>query len=95
MLEVWSGKDKKENPGDIFKQGTFLLICSGLSLVIDRNLLPWLSASLPSWTPPMLLSVLLLPVVLYLTALLIGPTRVIRIQKPSHPSQRGTRIRKC
>ena len=93
-LEQMSGKHKRENPMDFVKQGGFVLICSVLCLLIDQYVISTLNEeSLPSWLPVNFIRIVLFPVVLYVAAIIIGPTKEIRIEKAGHPSQRNRRIR--
>lgn len=91
-LEQMSGKSRRENPGDFFKQGLFVLGCAGVSLLVDLYLLPRLDEGiLPSWLPLLFFRIILFPAVLYIAALIIGPTKDIRIDKAPRLSERRQR----
>ena len=93
-LEQLSGRNKHENPMDFVKQGGFVLICSVLSVLVDQYAISTLNEeSLPSWLPLTFIRIVLFPVVLYAAAVIIGPTKEIRIEKPGHPSQKNRRLR--
>ena len=88
LLEKWGGTPRKENPGDFFKQGLFVSLCVILSILIDQFALePVVEAAIGDLLPLGLFQVLLLPVVLYLMALVIGPSEMIRITKAPRPSE--------
>ena len=81
-LEQLSGKGKHERPGDLFKQGLFVLLCVGISVAIDQYFLEDLvSGFSPTWIPYPFYQVMLLPIVLYIAARVIGPTKTIAISK--------------
>lgn len=81
-LEQMSGKGKHERPGDLFKQGLFVAFCVAISVVIDQNFLEGLVNGIsPDWIPYPFYQVMLLPVVLYVAAKIIGPTKTIAISK--------------
>lgn len=91
-LEEWSGKAKKENPGDFFKQGCFVLICAFACVLIDQYVLGGMNEEeLPFGIPMLFIQIILFPIVLYAAALLIGPTKTIRIEKASRPSEKVRR----
>ena len=93
-LEQLSGKSKRENPMDFVKQGGFVLLCAIICFLIDRYVISTLGInSLPSWLSLNLIRALLLPLVLYVAAVIIGPTKEIRIEKAAHPSERQRRNR--
>ena len=81
-LEQMSGKGKHERPGDLFKQGLFVSFCVGISVLIDQYFLENLVAGIsPTWIPHPFYQVMLLPIVLYIGAKVIGPTKAIAITK--------------
>lgn len=88
-LEEMGGKTKKENPGDFLKQGLFVLACVLISIVIDRYALEAVVTSvLNDWVPLGFVQIMLLPIVLYVGALLLGPSKEILIGKAPHPTKR-------
>jgi len=87
-LEEWSGKTRKENPGDFFKQGCFVLACATICFLVDHYMLSKLTEEeLPLGIPLLFIQIILFPLVLYVAALLIGPTKVIRIEKAARPTE--------
>ena len=93
-LEQLSGKIKTDNSSDLFKQGLFVLAAAGICLLVDQTVLAELSEDvLPSWLPPLFLQIVLFPAVLYAGALLLGPSKQIRIERASRPTERHRRPR--
>ena len=91
-LEELSGKSKKENPGDFFKQGLFVLACAFATLLLDIYALPGIAENMmPSWIPLLFLRIILFPLVLYVGALAVGPTKQIRIERASRPTEKHRR----
>ena len=88
LLEKFSGKKKHERPGDLFKQGLFVLFCVLVSIAIDYYLLPAIADSIDfGYIPYGVYQLILLPSVLYMAAKIIGPTKPIQIAKA--PSSSG------
>lgn len=88
-LEQMSGKQKKDNPGDFFKQGFFVLGCVLVSVLIDRYVLAQIVQGLLGEILPLeFFQVILLPLILLIAAQLIGPSKEILISKAPHPSQK-------
>lgn len=86
-LEQVSNKSKRQNPGDFLRQGTFVLVCVFISLLIDHYLLNWaFEAFSPEWIPLGFYQIILLPLVLCIAASAFGPSRDLRIKKPTTPS---------
>jgi hypothetical protein len=82
VLEKFSGKKKHERPGDLFKQGLFVLFCVLLSIAIEHYLLPTIADSVSfGYIPYGVFQLTLLPLVLYIAAKIIGPTKPIQITK--------------
>ena len=82
LLEKFSGKKKHERPGDLFRQGLFVLLCVLISIAIDHYLLPTISESIDfGYIPYGVYQLILLPSVLYIAAKIIGPTKPIQIDK--------------
>jgi hypothetical protein len=81
-LEAMSGKDKRENFGDFFKQGVFVTGCVLLAVAIDQYVLADLVAAVsPDFIPLGLYQFLLLPFILYIGALAVGPSKSISLKK--------------
>ena len=98
LLALWAKLEKmsaqswvKERSLEYLKQGFFVLACVLVSIVIDRYFLEGLSDALsPELVPLWFYEVLLLPVVLYIGALLAGPSKDIRITRaPGRGRQHG------
>lgn len=88
-MSLWyalqSSKNSKriENMKDFFNQGVFVLICVGVAYFIHNFLfLKYLSSFTNTYLPDFMVQFLLLPVILYISAMIIGPSEEIRIQKP-------------
>ncbi len=87
-LEEMSGLPKKDRPGDLMRQGGFMLICGCLAVGFDYFFLDSLYVSLsPPFVPFELYELLLLPVVLLVAAKFIGPSKDIKISKAPNPSK--------
>ena len=87
-LEKISNKHKKENPGDFLSQGIFVLICVAICIIIDQFALESFWQSLLSdYVPLGFLQILLLPAVLYIGAMLIGPSKAILIDRAPRPTR--------
>ena len=81
-LERVSGSPKKQDPIDFLKQCGFVLLCVAVAVLIDYFLLvPYAEGFLPDFVPLGFVQLLLLPFILYLLALVIGPTKPARITK--------------
>lgn len=88
-LEQLSGKGRRENPGDFFRQGFFVLVCVLVCVGIDTYVLAdIIDFLLPDILPLGFYQALLLPVVLYIAALIIGPSTPILISKAPRPTRR-------
>ena len=89
-LEQLSDRPKRQNPGDFFRQGVFVLVCVLISVVIDQYLLAALVDFLSSdWLPLGFFQALLLPFVLYLAARIVGPSQDVLITRAPKPSKKG------
>ena len=84
LMALWSALEKATNkeakrgiaPGDHFKQGFFVLFCVGISIAVDQFALAQLVAGFNSeWLPLPFFQIILLPIVLYLGATLVGPSK--------------------
>lgn len=98
LLALWAKLEKmgkssqKQNPADFFRQGTFLLICVVISIIIDALFLDAIVGMLDFMSfPKGVFQFLLLPVVCVLLAMVIGPSKEIRIGKAPRPSERKRR----
>ncbi|RIL08966.1 MAG: hypothetical protein DCC75_07640 [Proteobacteria bacterium] len=88
LLEKFSNKHKKENPGDFFKQGIFVLACVLLCVLIDQTILPAVSEALiPEYLSLGFWQVVLLPLVLLIGSKLVGGSSPILISRAPHPSR--------
>jgi len=90
-LEQISHKDKPltREPLDLIKQAAFTGLCVIIAFgvefyFIEDSIMPLL----PSIIPKGLIQVMLLPVILYIAAMIIGGAKPIRIQKVSTHDQR-------
>ena len=89
-LEKLSDKQRQQNPKDFLKQGLFVLLCSLIAVVIDAFALESIANSLlGDYIPLPLLQILLLPVILYIGAISIGPSKQIRINRAPRLSGRN------
>jgi hypothetical protein len=94
-LEMLGDKHRKENPADHFRQGIFVLACDLIAVAIDQYLLEdLLNVVFGAWVPLMFAQIVLLPVVLYIGALILGPSRAILIGSAPRPSEKGKDRRK-
>ncbi|MBN8549669.1 MAG: hypothetical protein J0M12_10170 [Deltaproteobacteria bacterium] len=92
-LERLGGKEKKGGTADAWRQGFFVLACVGVAVLIDRTVLPDIVDSIaPDYLPLGFFEVILLPLVLYLAALLFGGSKEILIGQAPKPT-RGKRKR--
>jgi hypothetical protein len=81
-LERWGGSSRREDTGDLLRQGIFTTICVIIAFFIDQKYLVSIIAAvhldgLPIW----FFRIMLLPVVLFIAAKIIGPSKAIRITK--------------
>jgi len=91
-LEQVGGKSKRENPGDFFRQGIFVLVCVLISVAINHFYLTGIVESLsPSFIPLGFYQIVLLPMVLYLAALFCGPSKDIKIQRKKSARRAGSK----
>lgn len=75
-LEARSKKKKKDNSGEFLRQGIFCLMCVALAIFVEYKFLKTLVDQYsPTFIPIGLYQVLLLPFILYIAALLAGPTK--------------------
>ena len=75
---------------DLFKNFLFLAACCGITFLIDINFSKQIVEPLmPSFVPLGMFRVLLLPIVLYIGALLLGGSKPIRIKKSPRPTQKS------
>lgn len=98
-ITLWAGleqatakKKQRENTGDFFRQGLFVLGCVLVAVMIDQYWLAQLvETTAPDWLPLLFFQVVLLPIVLYLGALIVGPSREIRIGYKSKNARKKAR----
>jgi len=89
QLEKLSGRQKKENAEDFFKQGIFVLGCVLFAALIETYSLDFVTnAIFQGMVPKGVLQVLLLPLILFIAAKLLGPSQELRIGKAPRPSER-------
>lgn len=89
MLEKLSGKQRRERSISYLSQGIFVLVCSLISFVIERYfLMGVVEAVFGDLIPYGFFQVILLPVILYIAAMIIGPSKAIVIGKAPRPTQR-------
>lgn len=80
LLEKVSDKHKRARPGELFKQGLFVLACVVVAVAVDQYALEQLAEVLNSeWLPLAFLQIILLPAVLLVGAKLLGPSKKILI----------------
>ena len=89
-LEGVSNKGKKENPGDFFHQGLFVLACVLIALAIDTYLLgDFVTNFSPEYLSLNFYRIILLPLILLIGAQIIGPSKEISISKAPRPTDRN------
>lgn len=84
FLEKKSGGDsRKDKASEFFGQAMFALLCVGIAVAIDQYMLQgFVAAVSPDWIPLGFYQIVLLPFVLYVAALAIGPSKQIFITRP-------------
>lgn len=88
QLERLSGKEAKPTGGDAFRQGVFVLVCVGVCVAIDQYILGDLVTSFaPDFLPLGFFQAILLPIVLYVAAMMFGGSKEILISRAPKPSQ--------
>ncbi len=91
-LEQAGGRTKRENVGDLARQGLFVLACVGVAVAVNEYLLSDTVAMLsPDFIPLGFYQILLLPFVLYIGAFVVGGSKEIRITKAPRVSQKKSR----
>ena len=91
-LEQLSNKHKRENAGDFFRQGIFVSVCVLLSMLIDQYVLEGIGTTWsPDFIPLGFYQVLLLPLALYLAAMLVGPSKAVTASKSRQRAKVGRR----
>ena len=89
-LEQIAKSPRRQNPGDFFRQGVFLLLCAILSVLIDHFLLWRLDGTpLADWLPLYVFQLLLLPAVWLVCACLFGGSQQIGIKDPAKNKPRA------
>jgi hypothetical protein len=88
VLERLGKEEKRGSSIDAFKQFLFVLFCVAVCIVIDQTILEDVVNSLfADFLPLPVYQVLLLPLILYLGALVIGPSKQILISKAPSPTK--------
>lgn len=91
-LEQASGRAQKQNPGDFLRQGVFLIICVAAAYLIDAYALERaVTYASPRSIPLWFYRVLLFPLILLVAAMVIGPSKDIKIAKAPRPTDRKPR----
>ena len=90
-LEQAGGDRRTAEAGDLVRQGIFVLTAAGVSLALDvLVLIPAVEPLLPEWLPLGVLEVALFPAVLFIQALILGPSKEISLTRRSK-TQGGNR----
>lgn len=88
-LEQLSGRRKTDNSKDLVRQGLFVTSCVVISILLDRHVLRHrLEPILPEEIPYPFVVFLIFPLVMAITATLIGPSEKILIRKAPRPTER-------
>lgn len=88
VLERLGKEEKRGSSLDAFKQFFFVLLCVLVCIAIDQTVLADIVSNIfADFLPLALFQVILLPVVLYLGALVIGPSKQILITKAPSPTK--------
>jgi putative copper export protein len=88
-LEDRAKKTNRSDAGDLFRQFCFVTPCVIATILIDQTILPDIKAAiLPDSVPLFVVQVLLLPAILYIGAMVIGPSKQIRIAQAPRPTER-------
>ena len=91
-LEEMSGHAQRQNTGDYIRQGGFVLVCVLLAVFIDQQYLRTIVDLIsPDWIPFGFYEIMLLPVILYLAASMLGPSKQILISKAPRVSSKDRR----
>lgn len=85
---------RKDEASDLFKNAIFVLGCIGVSYLVEIYLLETLASIFVGFLPLGFLQALTLPCVLWLGAMLIGPSMQIRIPPKSGRSYQAANSRK-
>jgi hypothetical protein len=87
FLERMGGKAQVNDDASLFRQFLFVLGCVLLAVAIDQYALEWIVSDLLSKILPLgVFQVALLPLILFLGAIIIGPSEEIRIGRAPRPS---------
>lgn len=90
LIALWSWLEKKgrsvkkQNPGDFFKQGSFIVVAVAAAFVIDIYFLESIVDLLPNLMPLLFYRIVLLPITLFLSSLLIGGSKTQSLKKKTH-----------
>ena len=88
-LEQLSGRRKTDNSKDLVRQGLFVSSCVIISIIFDQYILrERLEPILPKSVPYPFIVFLIFPIVLAISATLIGPSEKILIKKAPRPTER-------
>ena len=80
--EARSSVQRKAEIADLWKQGFFVTGCVVVTYFLYESVYrKYISDLLIQWVPDFVAQILLLPIVLYTAASLIGPSKEIRIEK--------------
>jgi len=98
MISLWAVLEKKfghrkhEQPGDYSRQGWFTLFCVIVAFIIDIFTLENLVASYsPRVIPLPFYQLILLPLIMYIGAMIVGPSAELRIAKSKLLNKRRTK----
>ena len=81
QLEIWSGKAVKGEVKSYLKQMIFVLICAGVTVMIEQYFLAdFVMSYLDPFVPLGLAQIVLFPLILLLSAKLIGGSKPIQLQ---------------
>lgn len=81
QLEIWSGKTGKGEVKSYLKQMIFVLICAGITMLIERYFLAdFVVTYLDPFVPIGLAQIILFPLILLIFAKLVGGTKPVQLQ---------------
>ncbi len=84
-----SAKNKATHPAEHLSAAAFLGVCGIVSYGIHKFVLDWFVTLVDTGLPRNLFLLMVWPMVLFIGAKIIGPTRKIRIEKAPDSSRRG------
>lgn len=100
LMAVWAkleqiGKKSRKHPreaGELFRQAVFTSACVAIAFFIDIFMLEQaIEPLLPSFLPIGIVKILLLPIILYLAALMVGGKKQVRIESAKRPYKKDGR----